>query len=935
MLNPISLLRPIHEKLHRDHLTQWCILIVFTINTFFVALPAQIQFEEILREPSFSISGDVEATVDGSVAFADVDNDDDLDLFVTGLDRFNNRVSSLYLNLDNHYYLDTENEFIGVSSSSIAFSDTDNDGDSDLLITGRSSSGSSVSVLYINTEGVFAPVLPSPFTGVQDSSIGFEDIDNDGDKDVVLSGRNGNQRITRLYLNSEGAFSLAMGTPFAGTDEGEIDFSDIDSDGDIDLLITGRVNVNPLAPRIYLNNQGNFSEMPNTSFPYLRESSAKFADVDLDGDEDFFISGRLSSNIPVTYLYMNIAGTFELSESNSFTGVYNGDIDIADIDNDGDQDLMIAGTSENNQNIAELYLNSSGSFSQESGISFHRMDDCSIAFADMDNDGDSDLLMVGNKGVPFFRSADFYENIDGVLRYVTDSPFEEVNQGMSAFSDIDNDGDQDLLISGINPGTENYSTKLYLSTDSGLTLVNNTPFSGIVSGSISFADVDANGFQDVLITGASSTGRVAELYLNSEGNFVLDTLNTLEGVMWSFTEFIDMDLDGDLDLLLMGLNSGGDDVALIYTNFQGIFFLNPFDQIITPLLEPDAAFADIDGDSDPDLIVSGRNRETSEDQTSIYMNNNGGFILSPNNEIEGFSAPHMDLGDVDNDGDPDLVISGFGENNLRKTELYLNHAGSFSYESGFQAIIGGSLDLFDLDYDGDKDLILTGSYFSSPRTRIYANNGLGEFSVVSDQVIADLDASPGQPVAFGDFDNDSFSDLILVGKNDFGPVTRLYRNKSVPLARVDGAISQYIPNCAAIDAQLVLVPSDSDSTLEVLEYNVSVSDASFLIDGIHPGTYDIYLKTNNSLREVNDSIHLSVGINNILVSPLRLGDINNDNIINALDFQIISNELFTGSLDENFNQNADLDCDGLITALDFQILSNNLFSSGAEVPNGN
>jgi hypothetical protein len=68
-----------------------------------------------------------------------------------------------------------------------AFSDIDGDGDQDVLITGQTSSNQAISKLYANDGiGVFTEVTSTPFEGVYNSSMAFSDIDGDGDQDVLI-----------------------------------------------------------------------------------------------------------------------------------------------------------------------------------------------------------------------------------------------------------------------------------------------------------------------------------------------------------------------------------------------------------------------------------------------------------------------------------------------------------------------------------------------------------------------------------------------------------------------------------------------------------------------------------------------------------------------------------------------------------------------------
>jgi uncharacterized protein YuzB (UPF0349 family) len=144
-----------------------------------------------------------------------------------------------------------------VSDSSIAFSDIDDDNDLDVLITGLTYASEYTANLYKNDgAGGFTLVENTPFEGVKAGSINFVDIDNDNDEDVYVYGYNGSISTLKLYTNDgSGNFSLVTGTPFEGLSGGSVAFADIDGDNNQDVIISGENNIelNTL-PQLY--NQG-------------------------------------------------------------------------------------------------------------------------------------------------------------------------------------------------------------------------------------------------------------------------------------------------------------------------------------------------------------------------------------------------------------------------------------------------------------------------------------------------------------------------------------------------------------------------------------------------------------------------------------------------------------------------------------------------------
>ncbi|RMF23249.1 MAG: VCBS repeat-containing protein, partial [Bacteroidetes bacterium] len=183
-------------------------------------LTAQIRFTEVTTPWNFT------GSYYGSVAFADIDNDGDQDLLITGFDGSIQPMTKLYTNDQGEFSEVSDTPFEGVAYSSVAFADVDDDGDQDLLITGENSASQRIAKLYTNEAGVFPELSDTPFEGVAHGSVAFADVDDDGDQDLLITGENSaSQRIAKLYNNEAGAFSEVNDTPFEGVAHGSVAFA--------------------------------------------------------------------------------------------------------------------------------------------------------------------------------------------------------------------------------------------------------------------------------------------------------------------------------------------------------------------------------------------------------------------------------------------------------------------------------------------------------------------------------------------------------------------------------------------------------------------------------------------------------------------------------------------------------------------------------------
>lgn len=341
-----------------------------------------------------------------AIAFADVDGDLDDDVLITGRTSPPiSHITKLYINdgLGNYTEM-PNNSFVGVSGSSVAFADVDGDTDQDVLITGSGSSGK-ISKLYMNDgTGNYAEMSGTLFEGVAHGSIAFADVDGDTDLDVLITGSGSSGKISKLYTNDGlGNFTEMPNTTFVGVFRSSIAFADVDGDTDLDVLITGEIGIDSAGhsigiSKLYANDgQGNYTGMINTTFSGISDGSVAFADVDSDLDLDVLITGRVNPFTPISKLYTNDGGgNFTEMIGTPFEGVGESAITFADVDGDFDKDVLITGNGSQLTPTSKLYNNDgTGNYTEMTGTPFVEVAFGSIAFTDVDGDSDQDVFITG------------------------------------------------------------------------------------------------------------------------------------------------------------------------------------------------------------------------------------------------------------------------------------------------------------------------------------------------------------------------------------------------------------------------------------------------------------------------------------------------------------------------------------------------------------
>jgi len=291
---------------------------------------------------------------DSDIAWGDFDNDNDLDILIAGKDENETPTTMIYQNNGNNNFANIGSGITGIFNGSVAWLDYNNDGFLDLFITGESTTGV-ISKLYQNDEETFTEVSTN-IQGIKNSDLDVADFDGNGYMDIIICGKDSlDTPITKLFLNSDGIFTENV-TNLSGVYDGSIEWGDYDSDGDLDLIISG-IDAVGTVTEIFENNSGNYIE--NSSIlPQVSLSDTKWGDFDCDGNLDLIISGMEDDSLLVAGIFTNDSGNF--SNSNiDLTGLKNCSIDWGDYDNDDDLDLLISGIDSEDDKHSIIYNNNS------------------------------------------------------------------------------------------------------------------------------------------------------------------------------------------------------------------------------------------------------------------------------------------------------------------------------------------------------------------------------------------------------------------------------------------------------------------------------------------------------------------------------------------------------------------------------------------------
>lgn len=383
------------------------------------------------------------------------------------------------------------------------------------------------------------------------------------------------------------------------------------------------------------------------------------------------------------------------------------------------------------------------------------------AFGDYDNDHDLDLLVTGYGLVPYESYAYLIQNNGDMDFEYINANFEGVGSGMADFVDIDNDNDLDVFLQGKHYQHE-YISKIYTNTDGSFT-EQNSGFRNMFSGSSDWGDYDGDGDFDAIITGeerlddTTGLGQFTVIYEN-QGNLVFEEHLIDPYVDNSDAKWGDYDNDGDLDIAITGSAGSYTYISRILRN-DGDNEFNPVQELYG-LRYSAIEWGDYDQDGDLDVLLSGSFENESHSVAKIYRNDGGDVFTDIQTNILGVRQGDANWGDVDQDGDIDVIMNGIyyavsGFPSIYIGYIYLNQGnGDFVLADSIESVKYADIQLGDLDGDNDLDLLLTGRYdYQDYRCAVYENqyneiqnttpqapNGLG-FEVNNSSVTFYWDAS--------------------------------------------------------------------------------------------------------------------------------------------------------------------------------------------------
>jgi hypothetical protein len=826
--------------------------------------------------PAVSITGDTDDS--HSIQLDDLNGDGYADVIVANYSAQYNKIyyNDGYGNFTSAVNVGSDRDY----SNNIRAVDLDNDGDLDLVVTNYNYPGAPDKIYYNNGVGGFSPAVSAFTQSIWSSAIDFGDVNGDGYVDAAIGTHHGIDRV--YYNNGAGAFTSYVNLDYS-EEATAVRFADLNDDGHLDLVVGFSTPYNPsLINKIYFNNGlGGF--LPAQTYGDYSPGTRAIAVEDMDGNGTLDII-QVNWGQPNKIFSNDGHGNFvELTVFGSAS--YNGtSLSVGDINGDGLLDVVVGNYESHNYACLNL---GGGVLSSEIPLGPEWGKTQSLVLGDVNNDGSLDLVVAHRSG----QTNELYLNqgglsADGVVTVtidpVNDVPTSDLISDVTQSEDFGTYGydvsshfhDVDSTLS-FSLGTTTYSGGLVLDC---LSIAPDT-------GMIAFASAE-NSYGSVCVEIVAGDG---EFTTSQTFTFTVTPVNdapttvgqsvtvSQNGTLVITVTGIDAD-DPDLGDVAFAVTSpvthgtlsaigsvirtsaghysqdflytpaadysGSDSFQFAFTSpgpmWQG-YGSNANIGIGTNLVQA-MQLGDLDGDGDLDIVV-GSNMQ----QIQLYRNAGDGSFVDSGTVGFADDTRSLALGDVNGDGHLDIVAGNAGQT----SKVYLNDGlGQFSYSGSLGSVPYGNTAMALGDVDGDSDLDAVVGNFNEPKM-VFLNDGNGAFSYFCN-IEPNTNPIPTRAISLGDVNGDGFIDVVA---GHGGGTTYVYFNDGHGVFTYSGTMGSGVNWTTSI----ALGDVNNDGWMDVIEGNWNQTNKVYLND-----------QTGHFSASMNITAHTDA------TNSIQVGDVNQD-----------------------------------------------------------
>ncbi|MBN2614723.1 MAG: VCBS repeat-containing protein [Bacteroidales bacterium] len=395
----------------------------------------------------------------------------------------------------------------------------------------------------------------------------------------------------------------------------------------------------------------------------------------------------------------------------------------------------------------------------------------------LDDEGNESIILtpsyvqnalVDNETTLKFTLLDNYKTLT-----LKEDPFIGLKNGAVAWGDYDRDGDLDVAVMGTSPST-GAVTRLY-ENQNGVFKDTQQNFVNLYSGDIKWADINKDGWIDLVVSGLDITTPETKVYLNMGGKYFEPTNDYgLPQLYDTKMAWGDLDNDGDIDLAIAGLDSSDKYVFNVYyrVNGQDKFELESATNNWTGFIKGDLKIVDVDLDGDNDIVYNGEGSskqpvggiifntllDKSQSNRTIYYDYNN-YLHLMNSTIEVAFLKHF------SDSSLTVVATGRDQNGNIKTSTINPVNDMYTMSNSFPKLENGGIAIADFTNNGLNDIVFTGVNSQGiPTTKLYIQNSDETFRESG----INLKGLRNSSATWVDYDMDGDLDLFLTGIDSSG-----------------------------------------------------------------------------------------------------------------------------------------------------------------------
>jgi len=734
----------------------------------------------------------------------DINNDGYLDIFFGNTHDEQTVVSPTIAIIDKNKNIKSYDLDI-LGSNHIQVSDLNRDGLPDLIFSltndGLQTSRRFLTIVYGGKDGWFPSRSGGLLTANNPSDTAIVDINGDGWSDIAIVNRPYTttkylpKENTRVYLGGSDGFKIDKFKDFNTPDAKWIASGDFNKDGDDDFATLSKKGGNV---RIFLSCSQQYAKplvisLPNGECQYM---SIAAADCDLDGNVDLIIGTDKQRSY-----FIRGKGKNRWFTPVPFASLPASDITAVDLDGDSYPDLVLtfsstetaslASTSaadENSSDNIHILWGGKDGFSDSNKTELAAKYACATSAGDVDGDGNIDLAVAvyqageqfAAKSLLYFGSSkrNFQLAKDTApTRGATDVAIVPAVDGFSGAAVFSNSVD----------GTLNETVPIYVywGGADGFKMENRWEIPGQSGHRASAADLNADGFVDLLVTYTAHGGAMAlknpisgtNIFWGDVNGFDIDNRRTILKKPWQdHCNIVDLNKDGYLDVVLGGWdpwlepdNGKSAEIVIYYGSAGGVDPQKPV-SLDSPGGSEGVVIADFNKDSWLDIAVT----SGKADKIRIFWGGKEGFNIDRQQNLYGAYPIGIETADLNADGFLDIIVANYQDGVNGSFDMgniiFWGGPGGFR-QSDSQWLRGNCVEsplVADLDSDGFLDIFFPSYHEQDRRDTIPSYIYWGGQAGFSESKRTPLICDSACDAFAGDFNKDGLIDLAVSCHTKYG-----------------------------------------------------------------------------------------------------------------------------------------------------------------------